>query len=358
MERLRTVANDIREIKWPEFVLDPTAEDLCDCYFCTIGSVAMDESALRWVAEKYVTEVQAEDFVYVTVFQVVNFSAAEAFQLDDNIEFRPIADADIEHFGFEPLPVRQSPRLNKRDWICTVCQSYRADDISAPHRSRDIWDVLIGSLGLSSGGDAWFSLLCEGPKSPFLSGTHYGSRHRMRSSPRGNAITLDQEGISRYKDTFARIRAICDHKTRSLFPSFRRFRAAAGREVMDDKLTDLVIALESLLVPDGRKGEIRYKFGMRGGALLPERLGVPRERRKLMQSLYDARSGVVHGSKGSSRPEVTRLVNRATDSFRIIFEQLSQSPSSLEKSIAELDDAMVKGGEAWLSSLDATGDSR
>ena len=358
MKRLRAVANGIRQIKWPECVLDPTAEDLCDCYFSSIGSVTTDEGALRRIAEKYVTEVQAEEFVYVTVFQVANFSAAEAFQLDENIEFRPIADADIEHFGFEPLPVRQLPRLNKRDWICTVCQSYRSDDISTPHRSRDIWDVLIGSLGLSCGGDAWLSLLCEGPKSPFLSGRHYGSMYQMHSSPRGNAINLDQKGISRYKDTFARLRSICDGKTRSLFPSFRRFRAATGREFIDDKLTDLVIALESLLVPDGRKGEIRYKFGMRGGAMLPERLGVPRERRKLMQGLYDARSEVVHGSRGSGRPEVARLVNLATDSFRVIFEQLSQSPTSVEKSIRDLDDAMVKGGETWLNSLDATDDSR
>ena len=245
MRQLRMVADDIRKIKWPEFLLDPTAENLCECYFSTTGSVAIDEAALRRVAQKYVTEVRAEDSVYVTVFQVEHFSAVEAFQLDDNIEFRRITDADIEHFGFEPLPVRQSPRLNKRDWICTVCQSYRADDISASHRSRDIWDVLIGSLGLSSEGNAWFSLLCEGPKSPFLSSRHYGSKHRMHSSPRGNKITLDHEGISRYKDTFARIKAICDQNTKNLVPSFRRFRAAAGREVMDDKLTDLVIALDS-----------------------------------------------------------------------------------------------------------------
>ena len=356
MKQLRIVADDIRKIKWPEFLLDPTAENLCECYFSTTGSVAIDEAGLRRVAQKYVTEVQAEDSAYVTVFQVEHFSAVEAFQLDDNIEFRRITDADIEHFGFEPLPVRQSPRLNKRDWICTVCQSYRADDISASHRSRDIWDVLIGSLGLSSEGNAWFSLLCEGPKSPFLSSRHYGSRHRMHSSPSGNEITLDQEGISRYKNTFARIKAICDQNTKNLVPSFRRFRAAAGREVMDDKLTDLVIALESLLVPDGRKGEIRYKFGMRGGALLPERLGGPRERRKLMQRLYDARSEVVHGSKGSARSEVTWLINRATDSFRTIFEQLSQSPTSVEKTIVTLDDAMVKGGGVCLNSTEATSD--
>ena len=66
--------------------------------------------------------------VYVTVFQVSKFFAAEAFNLDDKISFRPISDADIEHFGYEPLPVRRLPRLNKRDWICTVTQTFRVDD--------------------------------------------------------------------------------------------------------------------------------------------------------------------------------------------------------------------------------------
>jgi hypothetical protein len=301
--------------------------------------------------------VQADDFVYVTVFQVENFSATDAFQLYDNIEFRPIADSDIEHFGYEPLPVRRSPRLNKRDWICTASQTCSAEDISAPHCSRDVWDVLIGSLGLCSEGNAWFSLLCEGPMSPFLSSTHYGPRYRIHTSPHGDAISLDREGVSRYRATFKTIKAICDQKTKNLFPSFRRFRAAAGREVMADKLTDLVIGLESLLVPDGSKGEIRYKFGMRGAALLPERLGAPRERRKLMQRLYDARSEVVHGSRESDLSDVTWLINRATDCIRTIFEQLSQSPTGVDKSIAKLDDSMVKGGEVCLKSPDATSDN-
>ena len=90
--------------------------------------------------------------------------------------------------------------------------------------------------------------------------------------------------------------------------------------------------------------------------MLPEGLGGPRERRRLMQRLYDARSEVVHGSKGSARSEVTWLINRATDSFRTIFEQLSQSRTSVEKTIARLDDAMVKGGGVCLNSTEATSD--
>ena len=126
MDRLRSLANDIRRIKWPEGLVDETAETICDCYFWALGSVAIDESVLRKIAEKYVTEVQNDELVYATVFQVSHFSAAEAFKLDDTTSFRPVSAEDIERFGYEPLPVRRSPRLNKRDWICTVTETFRA----------------------------------------------------------------------------------------------------------------------------------------------------------------------------------------------------------------------------------------
>ena len=274
MAQLRAIASDIRKIKWPEFLIDETAEIICDCYFSAVGSVAIDETTLREVAEKYVTEVQDDEFDYATVFQVSQFSAAKAFELNDNIHFRPITDADIEHFGYEPLPVRRSPRLNKRDWICTVTQTYRSDDVTASYSSRDGWDILIGSLGLSNEGDAWFSLLSAGPTSPFLRGSQNGNEHRLHSSPHGNAVRLDPEDVDRFRDAFALTSAICARNSKNLVPAFRRFRAAAGREIMEDKLTDLVIALESLLAPDSSTGEIGYKFRMRGAALLPDSFGV------------------------------------------------------------------------------------
>lgn len=352
IDNLLSVSNEIRRIKWPEFVVDPTVEDLCEGYFSAARSVSLDEDLLQQTAEEYVRDVQAEEFVYVTVLQVSGFSADAAFELSDEIKFRPVTQDDIRHYGYEPLPVRDRPRLNTRDWMCVIRQTYKADDYTAHHRSRDIWEPLIGALGLVCEGSTSFSLLSEGPASPYLSSTHFGSTHQIRSSPHGNAIHLDSDGIDHYQEMFRLVKPVCDGNTKHLAPAFRRFRAAAGREIMDDKLTDLVIALESLLVPDGRKGEIRYKFGMRGGALLPERHGGPRERRKLMQKLYDARSQVVHESKGTAQSEVTWLINRATDGFRTIFKTLAQSPVGVEKSIFALDDAMVDGGNPTAAHID------
>ena len=47
MAHLRSCADDIRKIKWPQFLVDETAETICDCYFSAVGAVAVNESALR-----------------------------------------------------------------------------------------------------------------------------------------------------------------------------------------------------------------------------------------------------------------------------------------------------------------------
>lgn len=349
MDQLRSVANDVRKIKWPEFVVDHTAEIICDCYFGSVGAVSVDDAAIHAIAEKYTAEVQADTIEFATVFQVAQFSAAEPFFLNDKIEFRPIAKAEIDQFGYEPLPIRQVPRLNKKDWICKVTQTYRADDISASHSSRGIWELILGSLGLVSDGDAWFSLLCEGPKSPFLQGAFFGTRHRIHSSPNGGEVKLDKQGIELYRNVFQTIETIHKNRSANLIPSFRRFRAAAGREIVDDKLTDLVIALESLLTPDSSTGEISYKFRMRGAALLPERFGTTSERVKLMNELYKARSSIVHSNKDAEKIDGIWMLSRATDVFRVIFDQLSRSPVNVKASITQLDEAMVNGGKAWLA---------
>lgn len=348
MGDLRIHANDIRKIKWPEFVLDDTSERLCECYFTMVGEVAVNESALRRIAERYVTDVQSNDFDFVTTFQVAQFNAASAFTLNKQTSFRPVSSADIEHFGYELLPVRRPPRLNKRDWICTVTQKFPMDDVAASHRSRDYWDRLIGGLGLSNNGDAWFSLLCEGPRSPFLRGHHYGTDHRIHSSPYGPSVSLGPEDINRYREMMERVTTICDQEVKSLFVAFRRFRAAAGRAAIEDKITDLAIGLESLLAPDSGTGEISFKFRMRGAALLPNRFGSVGARMKLMQKLYKARCDIVHGSL-SDNSDRSALMHQATDIFRIIFDELSRTSASVKDSIAELDEEMTNGGETWLA---------
>jgi hypothetical protein len=344
IDNLVKCANDIRKIKWPEYLRDATAETICNCYFSSLGSVAIAETVLRQIAEKYVAEVQSDVLNYGTIFQVSHFTSTNAFNLDEKISFRPVSGADINHFGYEPLPIRRQPRLNKRDWICKIADSFSIDDIDGRHRWRETLDRLTGALGLTCEGDAWFSLLSSGPTSPFLQGGYFGSEHRIRSSTHGPAVQMEQSDIDRYRNVFGLVNSHIQKNSKNLTLGFRRFRAAAGREVVDDKITDLAIALESLLTPDSSTGEISYKFRMRGAALLPDRFGSPCDRISLMKSLYSARCEIVHGNS-SGNSDRLRLMSTGTEIFRLIFDKLARSPTSVNETIAKLDEKIMKGGE-------------
>lgn len=73
--------------------------------------------------------------------------------------------------------------------------------------------------------------------------------------------------------------------------ALRRFNYAYTREIIGDRILDLVIALESLLSPDG-PGEIGYKVATRGVRLLRARGS--QAHFDALRALYGLRSDIVH----------------------------------------------------------------
>lgn len=59
-------------------------------------------------------------------------------------------------------------------------------------------------------------------------------------------------------------------QTAQLTVPIRRYIMAKSRTDLGDSILDLNLALEAMLVPDGRSGEIGYKMSMRGRALLAQ----------------------------------------------------------------------------------------
>lgn len=76
--------------------------------------------------------------------------------------------------------------------------------------------------------------------------------------------------------------------------ALRRFMGAYDERSNDDKLIDYWIALESLLLPDGKQGELRFRGALRAAWFTAK----PEERDEVFHQVlrsYDARSDVVHG---------------------------------------------------------------
>ena len=74
----------------------------------------------------------------------------------------------------------------------------------------------------------------------------------------------------------------------------------------------------------------------------------PGDRITLMKRLYKAWCDIVHGS-ASGGSDRFWLMHRATEVFRIVFDELSRAPTTVKDSIAQLDEEMTKGGGSWLA---------
>jgi hypothetical protein len=339
----RKVLEDVRRFKTQPYVNDQTAERLFHGYLMVARSVSVNDETLSRVCKKCLEDINSDEYIHDGIFQLHGYQAPGSFKITDDISLRPITKDDITRYCAEPLPVRNDPRIWSSDWICTINQKV---DRSAHIRIWESAYTVLNAVGMVKEGCARMRLIQHGPVSPYLVGRHAGSEQWRHSSPEGNRMTFDENEINQLVANYKRIARIYAKKEKHRFVAMRRFRSACERTEIEDKLIDLVIALESLLIPH-KSAEIGYRFRLRGASFLPDRLGDLVARIQLMKELYEARSSAVHSDAGDDVVD-HRLLNRAVDVFREIFNRLISESVSVEKVIADLDKAMVQGGTEWL----------
>ncbi len=70
---------------------------------------------------------------------------------------------------------------------------------------------------------------------------------------------------------------------------------SSERDLREDRIIDLTIALESCLLADVSDGELNYRLTLRGAALLAQaRLWKPARAQSLLKAIYAIRSAIVH----------------------------------------------------------------
>jgi len=87
--------------------------------------------------------------------------------------------------------------------------------------------------------------------------------------------------------------------------SIHRFNLAFDRGLTVDKIVDLVIAAESLLLQDSDteyRGEVRFRFSLRAASFIEHPTMAKNDVYRFMKGAYDARSAIVHG--GSPKKSV------------------------------------------------------
>jgi len=110
--------------------------------------------------------------------------------------------------------------------------------------------------------------------------------------------------------------------------AYNRYMLSLEKEGWEDRLLDLWIALESLFVPDGKKGEIMYKLRLRIAYYFGENLEERKRISDFIKRSYNHRSEIVHSGKqlGNELKEEIRLLRSLARAalINMYLERISQ----------------------------------
>ncbi|MGK5508222.1 hypothetical protein [Brevibacillus formosus] len=183
---------------------------------------------------------------------------------------------------------------------------------------------------------------CSIPYIITVNGNMYGITYLKRSLD-GDKYTFDDE-------TAGIFTSLVEQKLPSL--AFRRYALSLEKKNYEDQLLDLWIALESLFVPDGKKGEITYKLRVRMAYYFGE-TALQRERiAQFVKKSYNHRSEIVHsgklfGDKLATEVTILRAMTRAAI-LNIAWESVN-----LQDMRVRLDE-LVFTGESYVARYDPT----
>ena len=201
----------------------------------------------------------------------------------------------------------------------------------------------------------WALMLCANHSTPLIEGTityqdvlggslspvGFVGAFRRQQANQGTVYDLDAIDMPRVAALFQKARdasrAYADVK--QAFWYWGRSSVAALER---DALLDSVIGLESLLVP--HPGELRYRFGLHGAALLAESQERAEEVAKELRNLYDKRSSAAHGKKEEPVRQASIALTYLSKAIRAVIELANAGMIDPSKPVAEQVEKLILRG--------------
>ena len=308
------------ESEWLTY--DSLCQQTLNRYLRSVRSLRFSPRQARETCRELIEYCESNEDPWETLIAFEGLGATTRFILDAHILFRPISRDELVSFGtddeFSPWS-RLEPLIPANDWSLAVITTWGPKGTPDAHnhagelsqklvdclplfasgglRSRELWSAKKGAFGLSiiGRGTRWTRL----GKSPPAFDLGPARSRQLRDFWRD--YLLQTPGV----DHFLGLPA-------------RRLRTGVERATLEDSLVDYVIGLESLLSNPGEQTELKYRFAVRGAALLAR---TRRERYawfKKLQAVYDLRSSVVHGRR-ADQAELQQLSEIAEHSLRKVW---------------------------------------
>lgn len=305
----------------------------CLCTF--LGDLLAETGALRLEPEAFRRAyVRLEEFFYSDRVRMRALAPLQRFSMDvDEVGLseqlriiqlpisereRAMSEAMRTHLaGWPELPGSETCAL---ELLWEVRKHVRDADVPMdasedPDPTRERFDQALSALRLIRGGAVGYQYRVF--ESLTWNPTGFG-RFGMRnaqSSLLGPTYKLTSEEVPSLRSLWNHIVGRSGPATGRLGTAIARFNSTYDRVRPEDRIIDLTIALEALLMTDNDQQELSYRLALRGAALLGD---APDQRESLfrdLRNLYHVRSRLAHGC---SLAKATRKRVQAADLGRYL----------------------------------------
>jgi hypothetical protein len=259
-------------------------------HFNTNGVADADERSLRALYRRHRAQwmepASARD-ISLPLFNTASVPAET--ELVSGFRISPFTSSDKEAFVLREIDPFGHNLLSIQELLSSHCQLKTT--VVVPHHEVDIAiSRILSACRLHKSGDIGALARLSLPRNRLFHGSAVSNTEFQTPvlfSRKYDFLPEDYEPIRR---VFLALEAQQDR--RDLTVAIKRFNQSYTRESAEDKLIDLTIALESCLL-SGLRDELKYRLSLRGAALLA-RLRPPRDTQRILSTMYDARSSVVH----------------------------------------------------------------
>lgn len=273
------------------------------------------------------------DSHFTITFPLINFSSdiSQSQQLSPRLLLAPLTPSDkttlwnddAKMFTFSTPPLDATTFMQLTWKLAGTFSAPKKEDASDMSNTRqealdEIGDTT-SAMHLLKGGDVGAPAIYQKRLAPVL---WEGTRmcyplNQVRQFPSlFSAYELHEADIAPLQalvKALQQVRLAQSHGTSTVYGDLsvglRRFSQSYERNIPEDQIIDLTIALESTLLGDV-EDKLKYRLAVRGAALLAdaESPWEPRKSKALLFGMYDVRSSIVHNGQQLSDPKVVKKI--------------------------------------------------
>ena len=309
----------VEQIKpWIIGQLDP----LYDEYFNEFIDFRYDQKILKEKYKEFEKVVTAKDRFQNILLPLINFNMeTEKIRLDENLEISKFTGEDKNRIWLQiDDPIFRSYKMDMVTFAnCKFkihCSNKLTDKIS--NSIPDECGILIEALRTLHKGkvsiDYNFNYIQPLLKHGFYVQGIFQEKYSIPPRNRTREYKLLESEIDQLKELYTTLKTLINsRKYDSIALGVSRFNTSYSRSELTDRVLDLTITLESLLL-HGDQDELSYRLAIRGSKLLADKEN-PIETFQFLRAAYNVRSKLVHEGQSLTKIKTKKRYNLTPDHF-------------------------------------------